>query len=344
MRAFAPQVISIMNNQTRRQNLGLGRTAAGGSGGSFASHERDSAAPPAAPHRVPEHTSASVQTPEYSRQMIADRWGDDITDLGRNGGGLHGFEIQRYMYDGTPDERRLQVTFDSQGDVRQVLEHFPKAGVSGIWREAEDYGEELQASVRRSRLRDMGVAAEGAENDGGSYGNRFTGARRGELDGGHVDAAQVAKLIRADVKRAQEWGALPPGKVFVTTAKSRGSQSIQVTAEVPEGTAYRRAPKGMSEEDLVYWQRTDRGRPSITASNITQTLSAIGDQWNDHESDSMRGYSTSDYHLSANVREQAPDAGPGGDRTLVAAALKRDEDEDRRMADALRRGHASGEF
>lgn len=35
-----------MSTQTRRQNLGLGKTAAGGSGGSFASYERVSAAPP----------------------------------------------------------------------------------------------------------------------------------------------------------------------------------------------------------------------------------------------------------------------------------------------------------
>lgn len=36
-----------MSNQTRRQNLGLGKTAAGGSGGSFATHSRDGATPPA---------------------------------------------------------------------------------------------------------------------------------------------------------------------------------------------------------------------------------------------------------------------------------------------------------
>lgn len=41
-----------MSNQTRRQNLGLGKTARGGSGGSFASHERGAAAPPPASSAV----------------------------------------------------------------------------------------------------------------------------------------------------------------------------------------------------------------------------------------------------------------------------------------------------
>lgn len=44
-----------MSNISRRQDVGLGKTAAGGSGGSFAAYERAAAAPPAAHLSAGEH-------------------------------------------------------------------------------------------------------------------------------------------------------------------------------------------------------------------------------------------------------------------------------------------------
>lgn len=290
-----------MSNQTRRQHLGLGKTAAGGSGGSFASHERSAASPPPAA----QHPDSNVPTlsAEFSTPLVLEQLrGATIlasTETHHDGRIFVEHRIQ------PPGEyaRITSVTLDDQGNVAQASELFEHAGLGGAWFADEDLRDDLQRRINAERLAAIGIQIAGRSNDGGYSGNRFVGSRAGEL--GYVpDAAEVSKLVRKDVKRAVAAGALPGDvQVRVRTSKYSGGQSVRIDATVPRGHLRMREPRGLSEQDRIDWQRQYGGRQSKEVEGYRDTLEAIGNQWNNRDVDSMTDYHNVDYHLLVQFSE-----------------------------------------
>ena len=182
--------------------------------------------------------------------------------------------------------RIFLVDVNDRGDIVDVQGQYP-----GGFDTDPGMLEDMQGALRLHRLDAMGVQRRGADNDGGSYGGRFVGSRRAEIDG-HVDASKVSREVRKEVKRATEFGVIPEdAQVRVTTDKYAGGQAVSIEVTMPKGRV------NTNEEPGHGYQRTAEARSIDTA------LEAIGNQWNDFESESMTDYYRTDYHLSVQIRE-----------------------------------------
>ncbi len=182
--------------------------------------------------------------------------------------------------------RIFLVDMNDRGDIVDVQGQYP-----GGFDTDPGMLDDMQGALRLHRLDAMGVQRQGADNDGGAYGGRFVGSRRAEFDG-YVDAAHVSREVRKEVKRATEFGVIPEdAQVRITTDKYAGGQAVRIEVTMPKGRVNTGAEPGHG------YQRTAEARSIYTA------LEAIGNQWNDYESESMTDYYRNDYHLSVQFTE-----------------------------------------
>lgn len=253
-------------------------------GGQFKAHERAAAAPPALPSPQPV-TAAEVLAPDFTVSTIREHFGPEFRYRDDRGNG-----ITRVACDFWSPYTGSHITLydmDENGDVIDVQEQHPNG--FGTNQEKLD---DVRHKLRLSRLEAMGVNRAGAENDGGSYGRRFVGSRRHEIDG-YLDASKVSREVRKDLKRAKEFRVLPDDvEVKVTTDKYAGGQAVRIDATFPAGRVH------TGERPGYGYQRTAEAR------SVDEALEAIGNQWNDYETESMTDYYRTSYHLSVQISER----------------------------------------
>ncbi|MFV0372745.1 hypothetical protein [Microbacterium sp.] len=176
------------------------------------------------------------------------------------------------------------------------------------WGEVDETGTALHAlrhRVNLDRLAMAGVLLHGVPNDGGAYGNRFTGGRS---DDGERDVASIAKLIRADLKRAQTFGAIPDELTYrVSSERFAGGQAINVTVE------------GASDSLLDMTRPNGDRAQHPWAGELDATLQVIGDQWQDAETDTMTDYFNVRYYLQVRLRDERTTAWHREQREAAAA-------------------------
>ncbi|WP_133617830.1 hypothetical protein [Leucobacter luti] len=130
-----------MSNNVRRQDQGLGRTAAGGSGGSFAAHERDTAdVPPRATgiltvdgHLVQLHETASRDGVDSAQHLQA----INDTLIAGTGGLFPDEEVSAVTLDYAPEDssqlvfysvrdefgNEMQITNNDEQEMRALVNH-----------------------------------------------------------------------------------------------------------------------------------------------------------------------------------------------------------------------------
>lgn len=265
--------------------------AVGGQFATSAKTEADGSALAAEQHLPRPYTAAQVRDPEFTERVIIERFQlkDDDPSINQtvspDGGSVVAFTQQfgDYSYP-------TSVQIDRQGDIISCKER----GSEG-WVDVPGRAEELRSRLRSERLAAMGIGPRGGTHDGGY---QFTGDRADEIVG-MTDAAEVSKLVRKDFKRAVEFGVLPEDwKVSVRTDKYSMGQSVNIYAAVPHGQLHSGAKYGQGP---LYQSE---------ARSVRDALEAIGNQWNEIESDSMRGYHDSNYHLLVNLQEQPEETTP----------------------------------
>ncbi|WP_133617809.1 hypothetical protein [Leucobacter luti] len=148
-----------MSNITRRQDHGLGKTASGGSGGSFASHERSAASPPVA------HVDPSSLTMEelYS---LNDELTQQLSHMGWNAKTDEDYDALNDLVlrvaEATPVERKdLVQKFADQGNAEQPVLHTAADTNTGFdamaLGEFEEHRREHYASEVASLLSEEGM-------------------------------------------------------------------------------------------------------------------------------------------------------------------------------------------
>lgn len=249
---------------------------------------------------VPELTPADVRTPEFTVESLRYAIGQDhivAMDFIDKPEDRHVEWVEGYsaVGGGTGYSDRLCAGLDENGDLTGLRRWVDGVGgrPSG-WVDEDPDGRrlhDLRHKVNLDRLAAAGILTHGTPNDGGAYGRRFTGGRAAERI---YDAAAVSKLIRADIKKAAEFGAIPDGlKYRVRTAKFAGGQSIDIYAEgTRDDLTYKPDPR--APEDV-------RGMRHPWLAELSNTLEVIGNQWQSSEVDAMTDYFNVRYYLVANV-------------------------------------------
>lgn len=105
---------NCMSNITRRQDQGLGKTAAGGSGGSFASHDRASAAAPPAQsvQRTPEQYASLVRQAEKTQQHFLDMQ----KKLQQQSEQLYDMQVAAHVKQQYPDAHTFEMLENGDGE------------------------------------------------------------------------------------------------------------------------------------------------------------------------------------------------------------------------------------
>lgn len=182
------------------------------------------------------------------------------------------------------------VTVDDRGEITDVVESFEGPdGREQYWKAGDDeWLHDLRRAVNIARLAFAGIYVHGQDNDGGYGGHKYVGGRAAAQ---WEDGAQIAKRIRASLKQAQTYGAIPEDLTYrVQTRKSSTSQSITITAE------------GLPDTEITRVEADGRrGRPHPRAAELTKTLDVVGNQWNVVDNDSQSDYFNERYFLHVTI-------------------------------------------
>jgi hypothetical protein len=159
-------------------------------------------------------------------------------------------------------------------------------------RDSEEIGDEID------RLAQQNAQAAGIQFDP-TY--RPPGARRtpgysqggavvGEHYTGHMDITAVNKLARAEYKRAQDAGWLPPGlNISVRGRKFAGGQAMDVTI------------KGLTEDEIHETDHNGERTWTPQARELRDRLETIADAWNRNDTDSQIDYFDVEYYSHVNL-------------------------------------------
>jgi len=213
---------------------------------------------------------------------------------------------------GTNLQNETVVAVDRNGDVVHVRSRF--ANQPGEW--ISDTGGhmavEIQHAINLERLRVAGVAIGNTATDDGYSGHKFEGARY--QAGVHPKLSELTTLMRADIKRAIEVGALP--------AEFDG-EPAQYRPTVGGGNAIHIHVRGVPDRLQSYelfsegpeWNRR-RQHPAKIA--ISRVLDVIGAQWQFDDSDGSRDHFHTNYYCFVSFED-----GQGAQRRLAEAARKK---------------------
>lgn len=192
--------------------------------------------------------------------------------------------------EGYGDPVTSRATIDGQGEIVRLEVDWSSNGLFVDAGDDDRELHELRHKINIDRLAFAGIRVHGVDNDGGAYGNRFTGGRSDER---LHDAAEISKRIREDLKKAQKVGALPEHLTYrVHTSKFSGGQSITVSCE------------GISD-DQQYVMTHDgfRGRHPW-AHELNRTISIIGEQWQDAETEAQTDYFDVLYYFHVDMPDE----------------------------------------
>lgn len=241
---------------------------------------------------LPTFTREDACNPAFTFESLRAHLGDssNLHEVDVTPDGHHIFE---YTVPSGYRDFQHRIVVDEHGEVTGILHDYTNADGQTAWADGDHDGRDLNAlrsRVNRDRLAMAGIYVHGADNDGGSYGNRFVGGRAQD---DVRDAAVIAKLVRRDIKRAQEFGAIPENLDYrVTTSKFAGGQAIHVRVE------------GVKDEQQ-FQDRLDgfRGRHPWAA-ELESTLEVIGAQWQDQEIETQTDYFNVRYWFSVDIPDE----------------------------------------
>lgn len=242
---------------------------------------------------IPAFTPADVLNTDFTFDSLRAYLGEDrpAEEIDPDEEGRRRLQWTVKAYGSAFDHR---ATVDDSGEIVKYEDRYvsEEHGVDR-WSDA-DYDDRqlhgLRHQVNVDRLAFAGILVHGLRNDGGAYGRRFTGGRSDEK---LYDAAAISKRIREDLKRAQEFGAIPSNLDYrVRTHKYSGGQSINVYAE------------GVTDEQQYMTDVQDRRVRHPWAAELDKTISVIGEQWQDCESDSMTDYYNYRYYFFVQIPDE----------------------------------------
>ncbi|MHA3724199.1 hypothetical protein ACXR2T_10005 [Leucobacter sp. HY1910] len=231
---------------------------------------------------------AAVRHPDFTAAALEDMFDGSIA---RDGDWLT-FE-RGYPY------KLARVLVSDDGDALSYEEKF-----QGKWVPQPHELEKLQDRLRHERLAAAGIElGREVEYVSASGATSITGGRRTDDT---PRGKELAKLIRADVKRATAYGALPEDmKVSVRTDSGGFTPAFHVTATMPAGRHRIQRTEGMTDEQWHIELERTRGT-TAEGKSVQNALSTIGEQWRSDEIDSMRGYRDSAYYCFVDVSEERP--------------------------------------
>lgn len=242
--------------------------------------------------RTPEFTIESLRAAVNAGEVIS----FDPDDAGRT---RVGWSIEGHNVAWTN-----RATIDDQGELIRLETSWSDLG---DWHDTDPDGLELhdlRHKINVDRLAFAGIRVHGEDNDGGSYGNRFTGGRAHEK---LWDAAQISKRIREDLKKAQEVGAIPSNVDYrVNTSKFAGGQSITVSCE------------GLADSQLIVPTHDGFQGRHPWANELQRTVTVIGEQWQDSEIESQTDYFIVRYYFHVDMPDERSQAWRKDEREKAA--------------------------
>lgn len=239
-----------------------------------------------------EPTPADVRNPDFTFESIRRLLGpetDSTLMIDSNGNAVMSWhEDSNYL-----GRTRHELTIGSNGDITDYQTEYVTAEGNTARYGQQDRLYKFIHQTNLDRLAFAGIYVHGTSNNGGSYGYRFTG---GKSESKQYDAAVIAKELRADLKRAQRFGAIRDDLVYsVRCHKYAGGQSIRVEAN------------GLKDDELRVKiddrEAYDSYRRHPQLVELNKTLNVIGNQWQDSEVDSMTDY----YNVLYYFRTEFPD-------------------------------------
>lgn len=233
-----------------------------------------------------------------------------------------GNAVASYWREAYGSRTGTRVTIDAQGEILQVEEAWVSKDAVGAasnvgqleldasWHPEPDPYERtrhtLRGAVNRDRLAHAGILVHNEGAGTGVYGQRYLGGRAKE---DVHDATEISKLVRRDIKRAQEFGALPENlEYFTSTSKFAGGQSISVRVDgIKDEQRYAELEPGFKH-----------GRHPW-ASELDRTLDIIGNQWQDDQSDTMQDYFQVNYYFQVELPDERMQAFHAEEKAKAAA-------------------------
>lgn len=237
-------------------------------------------------------TPEDVRNPDFTAETVAAHFGVEVARQGELEDATPCYVFARTfdVYRPLTNQYRMGVSEDGEITSLETMH-----GEHWFQTDHDDRTlHELRHQVNLQRLAFAGVLTNPTDNDGGYYGQRFTGGRATEDVN---DATEIAKRVRADIKKAQEYGALPDSfKYSVTRDKFAGGQAVRVQVDgVPDAKQFRteELDPGVPRRVRTQW-----------ASELHRTLSVIGNQWQDSENDPMIDYFDNKYFFSVETPDE----------------------------------------